>query len=702
MPGLVISVGGRLDASFKNSLDRANRIALAEATKMAEEQKALAAAVGRSQMSQVTAIAALKSEMINLEMATRKAAAAQRELSVAGTLRKHNVGTAAGNAAVVADHKAGQFDRNSDISLIQAQERDAAILAQHEMDEEIKRMEVEAAARSNTARKLLRQRKADAASSAAQIAEAELAAQVEVATRSNMARRLWRQRAEAKASAAAAAVVDMTTIARQGGWGIMSESGHKYGGKGGVISEVAVLGHELLQGRGSGRILGPVSILAQRLGLLGTLIKSTASEEIKAAHTEADLAGAMARTWYAANKKAEATVAAGLASGLSKVQAEAAAAADIKQAAAAMTDATAQKAKAAATVESAEVAAAAASVSLGPIGWLLIAGIALTAVIVGLAVHFHTLAKRAQNLADLMNPLKKKFTEQADALRENAKDHQQYLDWLKNVGKEHETLPQKIDEVIKKMREQAAAEKELAQLRGASKLMLEAMDEKELQAELLELSTAKNKVAEAEARKQAFDPSNLKSAQHVAANAGAILDAVQAEFEKNPKQYLPGAGQGVIGGAPELKTRPTNESDLFTVSVDGKEVTTSLGAAKAAYDKSTRAADALATEQQKLADTLADSKKTTEEKDAAVQQFQKRQDELTNEIGIKTTIGRQIAAFSGGGGAANVTERERIGLGAASSIQVSILDVAKQHKQISVQQLAAMQRMVQQIEEGGW
>ena len=243
--------------------------------------------------------------------------------------------------------------------------------------------------------------------------------------------------------------------------------------------------------------------------------------------------------------------------------------------------------------------------------------------------------------------------------------------------------------------------------------MLEAMDEKELQAELLviqaaqkqaqdEVSTAKNKVAEAEARKQAFDPSNLKSAQHVAANAGAILDAVQAEFEKNPKQYLPGAGQGVIGGAPELKTRPTNESDLFTVSVDGKEVTTSLGAAKAAYDKSTRAADALATEQQKLADTLADSKKTTEEKDAAVQQFQTRQDELTNEIGIKTTIGRQIAAFSGGGGAANVTERERIGLGAASSIQVSILDVAKQHKQISVQQLAAMQRMVQQIEEGGW
>ena len=63
----------------------------------------------------------------------------------------------------------------------------------------------------------------------------------------------------------------------------------------------------------------------------------------------------------------------------------------------------------------------------------------------------------------------------------------------------------------------------------------------------------------------------------------------------------------------------------------------------------------------------------------------------------------QNTRFGGGaGGAASVTERERIGLGAASSIQVSILDVAKQHKQISVQQLAAMQQMVKEIQEGGW
>lgn len=470
--------------------------------------------------------------------------------------------------------------------------------------------------------------------------------------------------------------VAMTTLARSGGFGITSESGHKYGGKGGVVSEIAVIGHELLQGRGTGRILGSVSILAQRLGLLGKLIKSTAAEEIAAAHAEAKLSKAMAVTWYQANRKAEATVAAGVASGLSKEQATLNAAAEIKEAESALIAAEAQKVKAAATIESAEVAATAATVSLGPIGWLLVSGIALTAVLVGLAFHFHTLAVRARNLAEIMNPLKKKFTEQAKALSDSAKEHQEYLDWLKDIGKEHETLPQKIEEVIKKMRAQAAAEKELAQLRGASKKTLEEMDEKELRAELemlqtaqkkaqAELDDAKTQAAQAEKKRQAFDKSDLTTAEKHASKLGEMLDAAQEAMEKTkihegPQYaYTPGSSYPTLISSGD--DRAANENDLLTFKVGDKEITTSVADAKKAFKEATDKANALAEEEKKLADILSDSKKTTEEKDRAVQEFHKKIQETTDELDVKKQYGQKIAALQNGKTANDLNANQRIG-----------------------------------------
>ena len=101
---------------------------------------------------------------------------------------------------------------------------------------------------------------------------------------------------------------------------------------------------------------------------------------------------------------------------------------------------------------------------------VLITGVVIAGILAGIAMHMHTLAQRAKNLAEMLDPLKKKFTELADAMRENTKAHQEYLDWLKKIGNEAETLPEKIDLIIKKLREQGQAEMELARLKGASKL----------------------------------------------------------------------------------------------------------------------------------------------------------------------------------------------------------------------------------------
>ena len=53
------------------------------------------------------------------------------------------------------------------------------------------------------------------------------------------------------------------------------------------------------------------------------------------------------------------------------------------------------------------------------------------------------------------------------------------------------------------------------------------------------------------------------------------------------------------------------------------------------------------------------------------------------------------------GGAAQVTERERIGLGAASSIQVSILDTAKSSLAVQRELLKSNQTLAKQIYDAG-
>ena len=519
--------------------------------------------------------------------------------------------------------------------------------------------DLRAASRSNTARSLWRQRGKDRA-------EAELAGEIEAASRSNMARALWRQRADARAASRAEMLADMTVMARSGGMGVMSESGHKYGGKGGVVSEIAVIGHELLQGRGTGRVLGSISILAQRLGWLGTLIKSTAAQEIAAAHAESKLAGEYARTWYALNKKAEATVAAGVAAGLSKVEAEAAAAADIKQAEAALADAAAQKVKAAATVESAEIAAAAATVTLGPIGWAVIGIIALSAAVIGLAVHFHRQAVAAKNLADALNPLKQKYTELAEAQDKAAKAQQEHADRIKDILDAHRTESELLDRKIKLLRLEAEA-------RGLSDAETLAMEKAALEVEQKRLLVERDKAIAAENAASAAaiagatgkdfttgETINQQQAEEKAKSLGEILDAAQAVMKtttisKVVSEYVPGSqfpSQRYIH-------RGADESDQLSFKVGDKTFQMSVAEAAENFNKASEQARQLALDQKHLDDVLKDSSKTTDEKKAALLKVQgdlesigdqQKYPKQKGKVEVELSANQRVGAFAMGMG----------------------------------------------------
>ena len=436
------------------------------------------------------------------------------------------------------------------------------------------------------------------------------------------------QMAQEVAATKAAQLAEITMVARRGGIGAASgDAGHKYGGKGGVISEIAVIGHELLQGRGFGRVLGSISILAQRLGFLGTLVKSSAAEFIKAALAENVLAGSMAREVLIAEAKVIATRAAAVASGLSTAAVEAATAAEVANAAALTISTNAQILKAKKAVETAEIMAATAKVTLGPIGWILIAVTVLAGGFFLLAHHASKVAERIRNLAEMLDPLRKKFTDQADAMREVTKEAQEYARWLLHLGEQNKSLADSVDEAITKMREQAQAYQEVMKARGASDEQIEKMQIKQLEREQAFLTAAKKQAGEQasaaveksnklnpllpeEKAKRAEAIDTDREAKRVAKNAGEILDAVQEKYEAAKKSDIAynKAAQSPIPVS-------TEETKFHGLKVGNKELPPmSFAEAKKTFDELSTKAEVAATALQKLKDNVDDAKKSAEDK----------------------------------------------------------------------------------------
>ena len=514
---------------------------------------------------------------------------------------------------------------------------------------------------------------------------------------------------EKLAAVKASQLAMLTTIASRG---TVSEMIGRGGGPGGGISgifrEVLVIFREL--GRGNlTRIPGSVTLLAQYLGVLGKLVKSTAQDAVLAAAAQDKLAASMARAALAAEAKASASRRAAAAETADAAAAQELVAANEAEALTSREAAVAQAQKAEAAITAARIESAAASVTVSPWGWLTAAVVAAGAAAFLTWRHFHRLALEARNLREMLDPLRTRFTEIASAEDESARSHQEFVDWLKKVGAETESLPEKIEKVIKAMREQARAEQELARARGASRTDIEAMEELELKAELeivraaqarasAESDAAKSAAQAADAAMRGFNVTALAQAKHVASNAGDIMNAVQDAAQNDPalrelKEALQAGGiQGGDALAAFLAVNPqfagTARTAGYKPGMTGEQFVnalqtnlpeevkignlpipaTTLGEATQRFEVSSKAAQRLEQIQKELADVLADTKTTYGEKLKAVERLTNEQQDLESALGIKTKYGRQIAEADeqrrrGRGARSELTERERIGGG---------------------------------------
>lgn len=293
----------------------------------------------------------------------------------------------------------------------------------------------------------------------------------------------------------------LTKVSRGYGSSVASGGSHGHGGLTGIIRESFVIMREISMGRGLGRIAGSVTLLAQYLGLLGKVVKSTASESVLASAAESKLAQSMAASAVAAKGKA--------------AYAELAAAA------------TAQEAIAAQAAADAEIALASATVTVNPFAWIAIGVVVAIAAFAGFIWHTKKVreewAATAQRLGDAgssFSSVASEIEKSTDALREHAR-------WLEKLMDDYESMETIASDALKTLEDTQEIETEKAKSRGDSEEKLRALERQHLIERIDLLTTARNAAAGEEITAKNND------AQVTAAANSPEFASARAELESN-------------------------------------------------------------------------------------------------------------------------------------------------------------------------
>jgi hypothetical protein len=479
--------------------------------------------------------------------------------------------------------------------------------------------------------------------------------------------------------------------------------GHSTTGK---IRESLVIMREIMMGRGGPRVAGSATLLAQYWGVLGLAVKSTATEQVVA---------------YAASKKLT------LEMYLQAVAAQKAAVTDVEKAAAdkLMAAATDQAALSTKLLKEQQIALASAVVTANPIffacvGILLLLGGAAFFII----RHFHNAAVAAKNLADALNPLKQKYTELAEAQDKAAKAGQEYADWTKELENRHRSESEQLERKIKLLKEEWAARKRVAEARGASDGELQALDMASLEAEkqmlLVEQARLDVEYKKAKAASDAASAAAIAGptttdefgqtitydqAKKNVETRGHITDAAEAaqnestgyvadKLELLKKQH---GGSAQVGDFLDQFTEGEKQSALTNgitkdstldqalavlnnqvqdIVVDGHKYQISVADARKNFDSMNEKVRKLATDQAALDDVLKSAKSTAAEKMDAQNRVNEDLESVADEM---KTAQESPATRRGGGANREVSERERIGVGApqVANLQKQTLDVTR-------------------------
>lgn len=762
MPGLVITIGGKLDASYKGALHSATAMAKAEGIKLqAEAERVQRLIMTRAQaqreiMKSLAVSSSLDSTVLNFK-APKNAATEYAEFWKQALISKN----IEANDAMLQNamrfesklHSLGQGGMGgrirNEVNSASAQLGDgrriqnlpdasaAQIAAGKELEKDaltrLQMMDLVQAKRANELSSIRRVRAAEKIADAEQ--KAELLAQgVAQAKADQIASTRWlrrlrdtrRSRAAEKADQIAAAaeeiaatraaqLADAAEAARGSGPGLRTGS-HGKTGIGGVVAEVATIGHEFLQGRGGGRIIGSISILGQRLGWLRKIVKTTADSFVDAAHASEVLHQASAKETIELEAKAAATVAAGTATAAEIAETRAAAAASLDRTTKLGLETTALVEKAEIEMATAVVTSAAIGVVLGFLVGLGAGAFAahrqVSALIEKLSgvkmpdidpEYIAKHLKKTGQIAEVQKEINKEIEKSianynsaasaAERVSKATKEHYAHLRKMNELSNLPDNVKaanalkindeERAAEVQNKNDEKNALETEATDKQAKADAVLSTVSSKSADEELIKTNKAKYDAANEAAKK--IEESKKDGTFGV--NARDAFRAYNAVQGTAGKVLTLGLGSSVSNGELDAAEDQVNKArDTYKKSYeDSVDRAHDNDVIRAPAEDAAKEAGAAFSKAATIGLELPEMKKNNKQASADESAESKAQ-----------------LLHNKSGGTAQVTERERIGLGAASSIQVSILNEAKQHKQISVQQLAAMQQMVKEMQEGGW
>ncbi len=516
------------------------------------------------------------------------------------------------------------------------------------------------------------------------------------------------------------------------------------GGVSGVIRESLVIIREF--GRGNyTRIPGSATLLAQYLGGLSLLYKSTASSAVAAAMAERKLTEEMALAAVVARDKAIASKAAAVAVEMDGAASVIAAAEDDLAATAAEENAAAQNVKALASERAARVAMASSRITVTAFGWIAIAAIALAVPVYLLWNHFNKLAKAHKEFADSVDASRHTFLDEAKAAEENRRANEQLDQWLKNELSTRKDLKDITEERIEQLHQETQAQVALMRASGDSAAAINQYEMRQLRTEqqILQASNAiaNSKLAEAEASLKAarsgrdtfathglqIDGKEItpKAAQEALDNAINAKDTIYQKLKDNPdyqrlkdeasqpaKPQSPftvkpiGAfNQVAYGMNTAVSMRDKMEREALVTGSNGMSAGFSLQDLNAIILKNQKYLDLSTDKQNSYSDAIDDSKKdisaySTEAKKSAASLVR-----INKELEIRGGVGAQTAALedakkSSGKGLPGGDALVRVGnfLGTSRS---GIENLAAEHVKIAREQLGHLRSMDSKIGHGG-
>lgn len=476
--------------------------------------------------------------------------------------------------------------------------------------------------------------------------------------------------------------------------------------KAGVISESLVLLREASRGNFS-RMAGSVTILAQRLGILNAMFKDSATVATITAGAYEKVALESSLAEVAALRKAQASDVAFTADLNESAASLEQAVADEAAAGAATAHANAMRAKAVAAGEAAAAQSAEAvstgggsaggGVMLPVLAAVLVVAATLYERIWGIKSMSKSLSGETPEITDTYIPLLKRH------LSDVKNEQREITDEIRKTTDAYMGAAAQAERISKATKEHYDFQKRMNQLSNVPEAIKSA-NEVKIDAEQRNTELA-NKINEA--------TSLENEARTAQAKADAIKVTTKEEDQETAKQLDKNAADAEKLLSNSSKLDEFKRQAATQLAGDPDETAQKMVAAE-------EAGRAAAQQRIKEADKFKD-------KEAANDELRKVRESLVQEAvrAAGAAAAAQLAIpdlrkanaqadadekkeaqakllHSGGRGEAAVTEREKIGLGAASGVQVQLLDVTKLQHQEMKMHTTKLQEIIQELKEGGF